>query len=73
MMNHQKAISCHHARENVSLPSVKSGPPKPLESQQLLDAMRNLSLQLEDITKEPKTANDNENEWMQSLPGMPPK
>jgi len=56
--------------KSVSSPSAKSGPPKPLESQQLLYAMRNLSLQLEGITKEQTTI---KNEWMQSLPGMPPK
>ena len=41
--------------ESVSSPSAASGPQKQLASQQLLDAMRNLSLQLEGLTNEQTT------------------
>ena len=42
-------------RKSVSSPSAGSGPQKQLESQELLDAMRNLSLQLEGLTAEQTT------------------
>ena len=52
--------------KSVSLPSAESGPQKQLDTQQLLDAMQILFLQLEGITEE-------WNEWMKSPPGTPPK
>lgn len=42
-------------KKSVSSSSAESGPQKQLESQQLLDAMRNLSLQLESLTTEQTT------------------
>ena len=41
--------------KSVSSPLAKSGPQKQLESQQLLDVMQNLSLQLEGLTAEQTT------------------
>lgn len=57
MTNYQRARSCRHAKENhsVSSPSAESGPHKQLALLQLLDAMWNLSLQLEGLTYEQTT------------------